>query len=304
MVASAKAARGAQKTPPAATTFRTGVAEVRVDVQVLQGRKPLSGLTVSDFEVRDEGQPQPLSRFGRDTDPVSLVILIDVSGSMKKFARQMASTAQSALRQLTPEDRVQVLAFAKGTETLTDFTNKFDQVAREIDVGIEQHGLPSGTAIYGALLEGAEAMKEHIAQHPAGRRAILILTDNESLNYQVTAETVLKAMFEIDAVVYAIVTRGAERPRPPVNGYRNPDFTPTDMFQIAEETGGEALRVDRADRAFPELIAQLRTRYTLFYGLPAGAAKGQFRKVEVSLTEAARRRYGNVTVRARRGYFV
>lgn len=286
-----------------AATFRGGVSEVRVDVQVVDGKKPLTGLQGADFEVFDEDRAQPLVRFGRDTDPLSLVILLDVSGSMKKFAAQVGSAAKSALQHLTPQDRVCVMLFSRSTETVSDFSSKFDEVQREIEVGIEQHALPSGTAIYGALLEGAAALREEAKRFPNHRRAIVILTDNSSLNYQITDAQVMEALFEVDAVVNAIVTSSAERPKTYRLGtYRNPDFTPTDIFKIAEETGGEAYRVDRADRAFPILMERLRTRYILAYRAPGGPPH-QYRRVKILLSPAAKKRYSGAVVRARSGYY-
>jgi VWFA-related protein len=283
-------------------TFRADVAEVRVDAQVVDGKKIITGLTASDFEVFDEDQRQTLTRFGRESDPVSLVILLDISGSMKRHVRQMATTAQSALKHLTPEDRVSLMVFAKDVETITDFTDKFSDLDRDIDVGAEQ-ALPTGTAIYNAVIEAARSLERHAKTRPNTRRAILILTDNESLNYQIDDQQVLRALFSADAVLDAIVTSKTDRPKPrPIGEYRNPDFTPTDIFKIAEETGGEAYRVDRADRAFPMMMERLRNRYGLVYKAPA-APPGQFRRIRVELSPDAKRKYSKATVRARSGYY-
>src|SRR6478735_8372433 len=80
--------------PP--TVFRTAVSEVRVDVQVVEGKQVIPNLGAADFEIFDDEQAQPLLRFGRDSDPLSLVILLDVSGSMKKYVRQMSEAAKGA----------------------------------------------------------------------------------------------------------------------------------------------------------------------------------------------------------------
>ena len=282
--------------------FRTRVTEVRIDAQVVDGNKVIPGLTANDFQIFDEGAPQQLTRFGRETEPLALVLLIDVSGSMKKYAREMAKTAQTAVAQLLPQDRVSVMLFARGTETVSDFSGKLNEVHREIEVGIDQHTLPSGTAIYQSILEAAEAIGEYVAKHPDARRAILILTDNESLNYQIGEEQVLTGLSSVSAVLNAIVPKGVSRPKLKVpNGYRNPDFTPTDIFRIAEQSGGEAYRVERLERALPEIFERLRTRYLLIYRAPA-AEPGTLRKVRVELTAEARKKYPKAIVRARSGY--
>lgn len=283
--------------------FRAGVSEVRVDVQVSDGKKLIAGLNASDFEVYDEEKLQNLTRFGRETDPIALVILLDVSGSMKRYVHQMATTAQSALKYLTPNDRVSVTLFAKETETMSEFTSKLDEVQRDLDVATEQHSLPVGTAIYNAVLETSSALREHAKKNPNVRRSILILTDNESLNYQITEKQVLDSLFSADAVLNAIVTSKTDRPKPRKLGeYRNPDFTPTDIFKIAEETGGEAIRVERADKVFPVMMERLRNRYSLVYKAPQGIP-GEFRKIRIVLTPEAKKKYSGATVRARSGYY-
>ena len=287
--------------PP--TVFRAGVSEVRVDVQVVEGKQVIPNLGAADFEVFDEEQAQALLRFGRDSDPLSLVILVDVSGSMKKYVRQMSAAANGALQHLKPGDEVSIMLFARGTETVSDFSSNVAEIERDLEVGVEQHTLPSGTAIYGALLDAASALKEQALKKPNARRAVLILTDNSSLNYQITDAQVLEALFGADAVVNAIVTSSAERPKTyKLGNYRNPDFVPTDIFKIAEQTGGEALKVERADRAFPLMMERLRTRYSLVYRAPGGTPH-TFRKIRVELSAAAKKRHGGAAVRARSGYY-
>ncbi len=288
----------------APSTFRAEVKEVRVDIQVLDGKRIVTGLTAADFLIRDEGEPQPLTRFGEDSEPLSLLLLIDVSGSMKKFARQMATSAKNALPLLGPQDQVAVMLFSKETELISPFNSRFTETAREIDVGVEQAALPLGTAIYASVRTAANVMAGQGQKFPQHRRAILILTDNASLNYQVSERDVLQSLYATSTVLNALVTESAERPRPRRSGeYRNPDFTPTDIFRIAEQTGGEALRAERADRAFPDLLARLRSRYSLSYRAPA-AIPGDFRRIQIELTGAARKRYPDAIIRARAGYYV
>ena len=73
-----------RKRRPDGATFRTGVADVRVDAQVVDGKNVVTGLTQDDFIVTDEGQPQKIVYFGRDSEPLSLVLLLDISGSMQR----------------------------------------------------------------------------------------------------------------------------------------------------------------------------------------------------------------------------
>lgn len=282
--------------------FRADVREVRIDAQVATAKRTITGLEAADFLVFDEGARQEVVRFDRESDPLALVLVIDVSGSMRKYARQMAQTAQEALTHLKPGDEVALMVFTKDVELITEFTTRFSDLARDIEVGTEA-ALPAGTAIYNAILAAARYLETHGAKRPNLRRSILILTDNESLNYQIGDQHVLRALFSADAVLNAIVTSKTNRPKPrPIGEYRNPDFTPTDIFRIAEESGGEAYRAERADKAFPVLMERLRTRYSLAFK-PEPAPPGVFRKIRVELTPEAAKKYGNPTVRSRSGYY-
>ena len=147
---------------------------------------------------------------------------------------------------------------------------------------------------------------EHINRHvdvKPGRRAILILTDNSGLNYQVPDETVLKALYGADTVLNAIVTGDAKPPAAPKHGrYVNPDFTPSDVFRLARETGGDVLRANEAGKAFETMMESMHTRYSLHYRAPE-STPGTFRKIRVELSPEARQRYRKAEIRARSGYY-
>lgn len=74
------------------------------------------------------------------------------------------------------------------------------------------------------------------------------------------------------------------------------------MFWVADETGGEAVLAAEAKEAFPRLVERVRTRYSLQYRTPESKS-GTFRRVEVRLSSAAKLRYPDSKVKARRGYY-
>jgi len=273
-----------------------------VDAQVVEGTDVVKDLKQEDFSVFDEKQPQKILYFGRDAEPVSLLLLLDVSGSMKKYVDQVASVARDSLRYLKPGDKVAVMVFAKGTMVRRDFTGDFDAVAREIKAANWEERLGSGTAINDAIVDASKYIRETAGE--TGRRSILILTDNLGLNYKNPDDKVIQGLYEADAVLNAMVVGKGERPAPVRPGhYVNPDFTPPDVFHIADETGGEAVKVGRAATTFPEMIERIRTRYSLQYHTPEGGVSG-FRSIRVELTAMAKIRHPNAEIRARKGYFL
>jgi VWFA-related protein len=291
-------------------TFKSGVSNVRVDVQVTNGKDLITDLTQSDFIVYDNGQPQEIVYFGRESEPLALLLLLDVSGSMRKYLEQMASTAQQALRYLKVGDRVGIMLFSRDTKVRENFTGDLMEVAREIGDAVWDEDLGSGTSINTSILNSVDYMqKSHREKqtHDVGgmndRHAILIVTDNLGLNYQASDEKIIRALYNADIVLNAIVVGKARRPEPDRSGrYTNPDFTIADVFKIAEQTGGEAVKAEEAGRAFAEMMERIRTRYGLHYKPPEARA-GTFRRIRVDLTQEARSRYPNAFIRHRSGYY-
>jgi Ca-activated chloride channel family protein len=293
----------AQEKPEAdaTPTFKAGAVDVRLDVQVVDGRKIITGLTADDFAVTDEGQPQKIAYFAQDNEPLNLIVLLDISGSMQRYIAQIAQTARNAMNFLKPGDRVAIMVFGKRAELHQEFSDNLAETARQIGLAVEEHDVGAGTLINAAVVEAAHYMDSHAG--PNGRRAILILTDNLSLSYQLTSDRVIRELNKADAVMNAIVTGRAIRPKPLEPGkYANPDFTPSDVFYLSEQTGGEAVKADQAGSSFREMIERIRTRYTLAYPAPP-STPGAFRHVEVALTPLAKRRFPTAEIHTRNGYY-
>ena len=281
--------------------FRAGVALVRVDAQVVANRQPVQGLGKEDFVILDNGAPQTIEYFGRESEPLWIVLVLDVSGSMTKRLTEIAAVARQALSGLKPEDQVAVMLFSRESKIVQEFTANPREATPAIQQAPRERSLGSGSRINEAIIEAAKYIGEKSANH-AGRRSIVILTDNQGLAYQVPDETVLRALFQAGATLNPIVTPDAKPPAAPKAGqYTNPDFTPHDVFRLALETGGEVLKAQDAGRSFQEMLERLRTRYSIHYRQPETPA-GTARTIKVDLSPAARGRYPKAEVRARTGY--
>ncbi len=287
--------------PAQETTFRAGVTLVKVDVAVTTANgRTIPDLTQSDFQVLDENQPQPIAYFEHESEPLDLLLLLDVSGSMHRSLTELAAAARAALHPLGPNDQVAVMLFARDSALRQQFTSDFGLVQAEIAAAVRAEDLGSGTAINSAILKAAETIRRRPAN---SRRAVLIVTDNLSLNYRVPDEDVIRALYAADATLDAILIGKQKRPDPLKPGaYSNPDFTPSDVFKLAEQTGGEALEARQAGQSFQLLIEHIRSRYRLQYAAPA-APPGAFRHIEVRLGGGARSRYPRAVLRARAGYY-
>lgn len=288
--------------PGETVTFRAAVSDVRVDVQVLDRKGVVTDLEQNDFIVKDNDQFQRVISFRRDAEPLSLVLLLDVSGSVKEILGQIADTARSALNHLQPGDKVAIMVFGRKSAVHLDFNDNHAEVARQIPKAIENEEVGSSTAINAAVLDAAHYIEDHAPDE--GHRAILIITDNLSLSFKVPDSMVVDALLRARASCNAIVFGRGIRPAPASSGrYTNPDFTPADVFLLSEQTGGEAIKSSRAAESFREMIERIRLRYTLAYHAPPSVA-GSFRRISISLTPMAERLHPGATVLARTGYVV
>lgn len=289
----------AQTPQEPAPVFRSGASLVRIDVQVLDAGKPVVGLSRADFVVRDEGSERPIEHYGRESEPLELMLLLDVSGSMGKLLGEMASVANRALGLLGPQDRVGVALFARRSRVSLEPAAERTSAARALREAPFEKDLGAGTSINDALLETAAWWKARPLF--TGCRAIIILTDNGGVHFRVPDESVIQALSGLDVVLDAIVPPSAKPPAAPAPS-GNPDFTPADVFRLAEATGGEVLRASGPGARFPEMIERLRARYSLVIK-PSPGKPGAFHRLEVSLTSEARKRYPKAEIRARAGYW-
>jgi VWFA-related protein len=280
--------------------FKTGVADVRVDVQVTEGKNLVKGLSKDDFVVTDENEPQPVVSFSHGEERLNIILLLDISGSMQKYIEEIAQTARETLEHLRPGDRVAIMVFARKSAVHQGFSDNLAETARQIATAVKVD-VGSSTLINSAVMDAAHYMEANAGQD--GRRAILILTDNLSMSYQLTDGQVIRELNKADTVFNAIVTGRAIRPRPLEPGkYSNPDFTPADVFHLSEETGGEWVKAEQANVSFNEMIGHIRSRYMLAYHEPP-SAPGAFRHIGVTLTETARRKFPLAELKARNGYY-
>jgi VWFA-related protein len=282
-------------------TFKTGVSDVRVDVQVTDGNKLIKDLSKNDFAVSDEGQPQSIVSFSHGDEPVTLILLLDISGSMQKHIDEIATEARESLEHLRPGDRVAIMVFAKNTAVAQGFSDNLAETARNIGGAVKNWDVGTSTLINSAVVSAAHYMEKHAG--PGGRRAILILTDNLSMSYQLTDGQVIRELNKADTVFNAIITGRAIRPEPLEPGKpANPDFTPANVYELAEQTGGEWVKAEHAGDSFKEMIERIRSRYMLAYHEPP-SQPGKFRHIVVTLGETARKRYPTADLHSRSGYY-
>jgi Ca-activated chloride channel family protein len=302
------AVAAAQKGVPAggrdATTFHSGVSLVHVDAEVTdQEGRILGDLTRNDFRVFDDGKEQPLLHCSIGDDPLDLVLLFDVSGSMRPIVQKVAEGARQALRELRDGDRVSVMVFNWRAHVIEPFTENLPSVERSIRNEVLAMPFYGGTHIQAALDEAAMVFLRQ--KRNERRRAVLIVTDNMGQR-TMKESTVVRDLWEADAIVTGLIVRnlGGKALRT-IIAVTNPQLfaMQAGMNGIAAKTGGDTVHSDDPGGAFQEAMHRIRTRYSLYYEQPK-AKPGTRRALRVELSDAASQRFPKARVKARLGYIV
>jgi VWFA-related protein len=274
-------------------TFQAGTSQVRVDVEVFSGSAVVAGLRPADFLVRDSGRTQPVLHVTQNEEPIDLILLFDISGSMEKTVARVAASARQALAQLRPGDRVAVMTFASRPRLLSGFTDDFEAIERTIQDDILDEPFEGGTRLWDAADESARI---HFRQgRNARRRAVIMITDNLGQKGRRDEDESLESLWESSTVLCAVVVN-------------NPEFARRErraihIDRLAAESGGDVIESDDAGEAFGRMVSRIRGRYSIYYEMPQGRP-GEFRKIEVSLQGDAQRHFPGARVRARKAYRV
>lgn len=282
-----------------------------MDVQVTEKDRVVRGLSASSFALFDNGVPAAITGFGEESDPVDLLMLLDVSGSMTSYLYEVSRAAGVALEELTPEDRVGVMIFSKQGKLLNPLTKNRPDVLTTLRSLTRLPGMAAGTAINASIMDAVQGFKDDAAAgnyDPRRRRAILILTDNWGLNYKMPDRVVLRSLHEENISLHAIVVGRVQKPKgkwaeADDDLAEELDFSPANVFRLAEDTGGDIFTNLTKDGGLAEIVGRIRTRYSLYFKPPADAAPGSYRKIEVKLAGEAERAHRKAVVRARAGYF-
>lgn len=282
-------------------TFTASVTLVRVDAEVLADGRLVEGLTAADFEVLDEGRPQPVRTVARELEPLDIVLLFDISGSMQWVAQKVAEGAERALAALREGDRAAVMTFHTWQELVEPLTGEIPHVVEAVRLKVLRSRFGGGTYLTAAA---GEAVKVLAGAEGGRRRAVIALTDNRGAPSR-REDRILREYWEADALLCGIITLQDPRQLAAWNSRiigPQPAVPEQGLAGLIQQTGGSMVTTDEPAGALEEMVLRLRSRYTLYYAMPAGAVAGRARKVHVRLRGEAAAKYPNAVIRARGGY--
>jgi Ca-activated chloride channel family protein len=266
-------------------TFKGGQTTlVPVYVTVTDAEKRLvPGLERQDFEILDNGKPVPILLFDNEPQPITVVVMLDTSGSMTGNLEFVTAAAEQFLVRLLPGDRGAVGAFNDKIQFAAEFTPDRDRLVaalRELDFG-------NPTRLYDAIDASLEKLR-----NVEGRRVVLVFTDGEDTASQVGFGYVMDRARNEEAMVYAV---GLETKY--FNG-RHTVLTRPDrgLKKMADETGGgffELKETDAIGPTFTRIAQELHSQYALGF---APANDGKEHKITVKVNRPG------LQARARRTY--
>jgi VWFA-related protein len=276
-------------------TFRSAVDVVTIQASVRDARgRVVSGLTSTDFEVRDNGQVRPILSLRSDRQsPLSLAILVDMSGSMGIGAKiAMARQAyDSILTQLHQgQDEVALFTFDKSLHQRRDFTHDLATLK-----GALTDFEPFGTT---SLFDATAAAARKLAARSATHKAIIVLTDGIDTSSAMTARQVSGLASSIDVPVFVVATVPSLDQRLMLEAAgRSAPSDAADLRDLAEWTGGQFVFAStflETVLAASGLVDGLRLQYVLAIEAASGR---EWRRLDVRV------RRPSTTVKARNGYF-
>lgn len=273
-----------------APVFHSTVSFVRADVEVYHrhSHAPIPDLQAPDFVVFDESEPREIVYFEKDSGPLDLVLLLDVSGSVREMLPDIADGAADALAALQPGDRGAVMAFTKTTALTQPLSSAFDGFIRGIRSAMTIR-IGSDTDINQAVWAATDYLQ---SAGGTSRRAILILTDNMQETH-VPDSLVDEQLSYTGAVLDGVLFRG------PI---ALPHISHPGILGFARNTGGEVMEGRQPGKRVAEMLQRIKLRYAIHFR-PAQTNSPRPRKIRIELTREARDRYPDAVVHARSIYF-
>jgi hypothetical protein len=278
--------------------FRAAVDSIELNVAVLSGSKPVAGLTIYDFEVTDNGVPQPVTSVSREAMPIDVTLVIDTSGSITpNLANAIVGAVNKIRGRLRSEDRISLMTFNQIIH---------ERIALSPTAGVK--GVELGKTVGWTSLNDAIAVALSTPPPVERRQMAIIFTDGYDTMSFLDEASVLAAAGRSRTAAF-VVTRP-----------QNLGATPEAFFdRLADVTGGvvqivssAVMVVDKSpgstritfrpnddllDASFIKALEDFRTSYVVRYTL-TGVKRSGWHDVAVKVTKAGK----TYDVRTRKGY--
>lgn len=235
--------------------------------------RAIGGMSEADFSVQENGIDRQVTSVAPAHEPFNLVLLLDVSGSVEERMDFIRKAAREFLNTASPQDRISIISFRDDIQVISDFTTNRRLLSRKLDE-IDAGG---GTALYDAL---AYVLSEPLQKLRGERTAIVVMSDGDDNKSFVPFPALLDAFSESGALIYplyvpsGLIPEGSvPKPEATRDPLRSRYLTLTTRAEeegrkLAAASGGvyyPIRRIDDLQRAYDDVVLQLRTAYTITY---------------------------------------
>jgi len=271
------AAKARTESPAAALKVAT------VRVTDLKNRS-IDGLKASDFEVTEGGQSREIVSVARSTAPFNLVLLLDVSGSVENYVNFIRRAARNFVETVDAHDRVSIVMFNDDVKVLSTFTTDKGKLSESLDT----FDAGGGTAYYDAL---AYVIADTIRPLRGERSAIVVLTDGDDNRSFLAFDSLTGSIQESGALIYplyvpsALIAASVQNPNADIDPVRRKYMSLSakasgEGEELAKISGGvyyPISEISQIQKAYDDIVAQLRTAYTVTYRSDPAAASARLR---------------------------
>ena len=272
------------------------MARVTLAVVVRDARgRPVPGLTEQDFQVLDEGESVAVSDFRSDSQPISIALLVDTSGSMRLGDRmgRARATAEKLVEGLRlGQDEAALFTFDLNLHEPAPFTANLSLIPAAV----------AKLAPYGstALHDAVAATARRSVERPPSRRAVIVITDGIDTSSELTAEQASSIASSIDVPVYILGVDATAATVEHLDDERRPsplEWTGR-LDYLARWSGGAFLPAATpalTKLAVDQIVTDLRSGYLMAF---APRNKPGWHRLSVKVSRS------NVTVRTRGGFWM
>ena len=272
-------------------TFRGTADNVRLFATVTdRDGRLVTTLEQKDFEIRDEGKPQPITLFDNSPQPIRLIVLLDVSGSMEGNLQLLREGSDELFKRLRDDDGVRVGSFGHDVFISPTFTRD----PRELRASLPRSIAPDApTPLWRAIDEGLEVFKN--PSEDEGRPVIVVLSDGKDsgpIGFRtkvVSQVEVIDRARQLGVMIYGIGMRSrAQRQQMPGLGSGGlqaalmADWPDPGLARVAEDTGGGYIEIrfgQDLGAAFAQVADELHSQYLLGFAPPK--RDGKIHEIEV-----------------------
>jgi Ca-activated chloride channel homolog len=267
--------------------FKVSTNTVALYATVMDAEKRLvPDLVEEDFEVYDNGKLQTITSFDNKPLPITVVVMLDSSGSMTLALDLVKAAAEQFLLRMMPEDQGMVGAFNDKIQFIPDaFTPSRDELIRSLKN--LDFGYP--TRLYDAVGESMGQLKGI-----PGRKVVLVFTDGDDNASKVGSGEITDRARVEDVMIYSV---GLENVY--FNGQQKVRSTPDrGLKRMSEETGGGFFLLKKTDElgpTFTRVAQELHSQYVL--GFTPQVLDGKIHKLDLKIKQKP-----SMTARARKSY--